>query len=82
MIGDPRPMAADVRVRSVEAALVHNGLNDEVIDWKPELHQSIYEQYAHPEFNPGVTEWDGRLLDAPRRTTGRVNCMRLGIQCG
>lgn len=44
-------------------SLVHDGLNDEVIDWKPELYQRHYERYAHPEFNPGVTEWDGLLLD-------------------
>jgi len=57
---DWRPMAEFDRSKP---ALVHDGLNDEVVDWKPELYQEHYDQYAHPEFNPGVTEWDGRLLE-------------------
>jgi hypothetical protein len=45
-------------------ALVRDGLNDQVIDWKSELYQAHFERYAHPEFSPGVTEWDGLLLDS------------------
>ncbi len=43
-------------------ALAHDALNDQVIDWKPELYRQHYERHAYPVFNPGVTEWDGLLL--------------------
>jgi hypothetical protein len=46
--------------------LVHDGVNDQVINWKPELYQQHYDRYAHREFNPGVTEWDGLLLEGWR----------------
>jgi hypothetical protein len=55
-----RPM---VEFDPSKPAMVHDGLNDQVIDWKPELYQKHYERYAHPEFNAGVTEWDGLLPD-------------------
>jgi hypothetical protein len=51
-----RPM---VEFDPSKPAMVHDGLNDQVVDWKPELYQKHYERYAHPEFNAGVTEWDG-----------------------
>ena len=34
-----------------------------MIEWEPELYQEHYDRYAHPDFSPGVTEWDGLLLD-------------------
>jgi hypothetical protein len=43
--------------------LVHDRLNDQMIEWEPELYQEHYDRYAHPDFSPGVTEWDGLLLD-------------------
>ena len=43
-------------------ALVHDKLNDKVIDWKPERYQRHYEAFATP-FDPGVVEWNGLLLD-------------------
>jgi hypothetical protein len=51
---------------------VRDRLNNEVIDWKPERHRKHYEQYAHPDFDPGVTEWDGRLLDGWRPQPGDI----------
>lgn len=44
-------------------ALVHDRLNDAELRFEPELHQEHFTRYARPNFNPGVTEWDGRLLD-------------------
>lgn len=40
---------------------VHDGLNNQVLDWKPEWAEH-YRQNAR-ESSPGVSGWDGRLLD-------------------
>jgi hypothetical protein len=47
-----------------QPALVHDKLNEKVLDWKPEwaVH---YREYAI--FEPdGKVEWDGRILDGWR----------------
>jgi hypothetical protein len=46
-------------------ALVHDQLNDELIDWKPERYLEHYRQYAALDLDPekGLVEWDGLLLD-------------------
>jgi hypothetical protein len=43
-------------------ALVHDKLNDQVIDWRPERHGADYKA-GHRDFGDGVIEWDGLLLD-------------------
>ena len=43
-------------------ALVHDKLNDQVIDWEPERHGKDYKA-GHRDFGDGVVEWDGLLLD-------------------
>ena len=43
-------------------ALVHDRLNDQVIDWEPERHSTDYKA-SHHDFGDGVVEWDGLLLD-------------------
>ncbi|GEP61710.1 hypothetical protein [Reyranella soli] len=50
----------------LKPALVHDQLNDETVDWKPEFYQQHFEQYAKLNFDPdkGLVEWDGRLLFA------------------
>ncbi len=58
-----RMPAVRARLGSLQAAKHLAPWKREVIDWKPERHQKDYEQYAHPDFDPGVTEWDGRLFD-------------------
>jgi hypothetical protein len=40
---------------------VHDGLNDEIIDWQPEW-AANYRQYAS-DHDVGVIEWDGLLFD-------------------
>ena len=55
---DWRPMA---EFDSSKPALVHDKLNDQVIDWQPERHGADY-QAGHHDFGDGVIEWGGRLL--------------------
>src|SRR4029453_9900643 len=43
-------------------ALVHDKLNDQVIDWEPERHGKDYKD-GHCDFGNGVIEWDGLPLD-------------------
>jgi hypothetical protein len=43
-------------------AMVHDRLNDETFEWKPEQYFKSYLKYAHPH-DVGVIEWDGLLLD-------------------
>ena len=40
---------------------VHDGLNDETFDWKPEW-AAHYREYAF-DHTEGVVNWDGLLLD-------------------
>ena len=40
---------------------VHDGLNDQVIEWSPNW-ASMYRQYAW-KWDEGVVAWDGLLLD-------------------
>ena len=44
-------------------ALVHDKLNDQVIDRQPERHGRDFVQHGHRDFGDGVVEWDGLLLD-------------------
>jgi hypothetical protein len=44
------------------ACWVHDGLNDQIIDWQPEWAAS-YREYASDFDAPGVVSWDGLLLD-------------------
>jgi hypothetical protein len=46
-------------------ALVHDGLNDNTFEWKPEWAED-FRKAAATEFNPGVINWDGLLLDGWR----------------
>lgn len=41
---------------------MHDKLNDQVIDWQPERHGKDY-RAGHRDFDDGVVEWDGLLLD-------------------
>jgi len=43
-------------------ALVHDKLNDQMIDWEPERHGTDYKA-GHRDLGDGVIEWDGLLLD-------------------
>jgi hypothetical protein len=43
-------------------AMVHDELNDVMVEFDPTEHRAHYERYA-VEDRPGVIEWDGRLLD-------------------
>jgi hypothetical protein len=43
------------------ACRVHDRLNEKVFDWKPEWADD-YRQHAD-QFDDGVIEWDGLLLD-------------------
>jgi hypothetical protein len=52
---------------STRPAGVHDKLNDNTFEWEPRWAEN-YRQYAD-EFDPGVIEWDGRLLDGWRPVT-------------
>lgn len=56
-----RPMA---EFDPSKPALVHDELNDQVIERQPALYRQRFERYAQL-FNPdkGLVEWDGLLLD-------------------
>jgi hypothetical protein len=56
---DWRPMAD---FDPSKPALVHDKLDDRVIDWQPERYQRHYQAFAMP-LAPGVIHWDDRLLD-------------------
>jgi hypothetical protein len=47
-------------------ALVHDKLNDQMIDWEPERHGTDYKA-GHRDLGDGVIEWDGLLLDGWKR---------------
>ena len=56
---DWRPMA---EFDPSKPALVHDKLDDRVIDWQPERYQRHYQAFAML-LAPGVIHWDDRLLD-------------------
>ena len=43
--------------------LVHDQLNDRVIEWDRERHGRDWRQDGHRDFGNGIIEWDGLLLD-------------------
>jgi hypothetical protein len=45
-----------------QAAAVHDRLNDEMFEWVPAKYAAGYRRHAD-DFEPGVVEWDGLLLD-------------------
>ena len=52
--------------------LVHDQLNDQVIEWQPERHGRDWHQHGHHDWGSGQVEWDELLLDGggtmmPRR---------------
>jgi hypothetical protein len=59
VVPDWRPMA---EFDPSKPALVHDKLNDQVLDWQPERYQRHYQAFAMP-LAPGVIHWDDRLLD-------------------
>lgn len=54
-----RPMA---EFDPSKPALVHDKLDDRVIDWQPERYQRHYQAFSML-LAPGVVHWDDRLLD-------------------
>ena len=42
-----------------QPALVHDQINDRIVEWKPEWASTWPDRSAHA---PGVVEWDGLLL--------------------
>ena len=51
----------DEHIRPGRGLRVHDKLNEKVFGWKPEW-AANYRQYAD-QFDDGVIEWDGLLLD-------------------
>ena len=46
--------------------LVHDKLNDQVIDWEPDRHGKEY-QASHRDFGDGVIEWDDRRIEPKKK---------------
>jgi hypothetical protein len=61
--------------------LVHDQLNDLVLEWEPERHGKDWHQGGHHDWGKGIVNWDGLLLDG---WMPRNECAELGVDgnCG